>query len=171
MFYKCDNGHIYKKREKVNDYLKCTPWVSGEDRRVNEEFIQEHQGKRMKEHAALFEINEQWRNTTFHWKHNNKKYEARGEGLSHSPWHTWHHSRRYKDYKGVERLSEWDEKWKLASYQGKLVWVNPNTQYFPQMWYTQFKDYNTEPSYCDRGGWTNIKCVKGVYCVTDKEYI
>ena len=195
-YFKCNDGSIYKKRDRVNDYLKCTPWKEGEDRRKSWDDLVKLEAKELPTHKATEEINNIWRATTWKWKHGNKKYETRGfcaerewksveSELSSGKkrqykWlqyqdvmklckpHEFTTYHRWTDRDGNIQVTKWVHRYFLVCYQGRIRWVTVD-QYFPQCELYEFEDINKEPR--TMVGWTNINCVRPIYCVTDKEYI
>lgn len=192
IYYKTADNKIYKYNSENDYFLLCTPWKTGEDRRKKRTEL--NNPVKINKHVAVHEINEIWRNTKFSWVHAGKKYETRGtiyddktldthtwefNGKSHTyntvsynnlfklcqP-HIFKHT--YKNKNNVEQSYEYT--YYLVCYQGKLVWVQ-NTQYIPQVCYYKFEAIDKEPRYTSYTGWTNINCIKPVFCITDKKYI
>lgn len=188
-YYKTPDGRIFKYNVENDYFLLCTPWEKGEDRRKKHVDIPD--AVKYNKHKAVQEINEIWRNTAFKWEHNGKKFETRGTMYDEKIITTEHwefngrkHSYNVTNYKGLfslcpEHKFTYPYKFRgetkygtdiyyLCMYQGKLVWVQ-KTQYIPQVYYYKFEGIDVLPKI--RVGWTNINCLRPVFCITDKKYI
>lgn len=195
-YYKTEDGNIYKYNSNKKYFLLCTPWKNGEDRRKNIDEL--NNPVSYNKHKAVFEINEAWRKTNFKWHYNGKTYETRGMvfddviihtktvnySWSKKPYemswkeytklfkickpHVWHHVRDWKDKNNMMHHHEYDDTYYLVMYQGKLIWVQVS-QYIPQIYFYEFEGIDVEPK--KWGGWTNIKCIRPIYCITDKTFM
>ena len=111
-FKNIETGHIYKEAgDKFGyQYLKVTPWETGEDRRTNINELKklELEGKVVKIPFAKAreELNAIWNNTDRYWEHDGKEYCSLSnvnlfEYRTMPPGHSWDH--KWKDMQGNER--------------------------------------------------------------------
>ena len=169
MYFKTDDNKIYKYNREKDYYLLCTPSEKGEDRRKHKSELVNL--KPYNTNKATFEINEIWRNTPVKWEFNGKKFEACGWVYEEK--HGWNYTKVFELCKphvwtSVYKNREYHDTYFLVIYHGKLVWIQ-SSHYFPNLYYYKFEGIDKKPSRMI--GWTNIKCVRPVFCVTDKCYI
>jgi hypothetical protein len=168
-FKNIETGHIYKEAgDKFGyQYLKVTPWETGEDRRTNINELKklELEGKVVKIPFAKAreELNTIWNNTDRFWVHDNKECRVLSnvnllEYRTMPPGHSW--ERKWKDMQGNEHTDTWT--WYLVMFQGKLYWTL-RTQYYPQQEIVHFKGFDIEPDFEHGGQWTNAKNLHPVY--------
>ena len=168
-FKNIETGHIYKEAgDKFGfQYLKVTPWKTGEDRRTNINELKklELEGKvvQMSFAKACEELNTIWNNISRFWEYDGKEYRTiKGvnllEYLTMPPGHSW--DDKWKDMQGEEHITTWT--WYLVMYQGKLYWTL-RSQYYPQQEIVRFKGLDVEPRFEHGGQWTNAKNLHPVY--------
>lgn len=168
-FKNIETGDIYKESgDKFGyQYLKVTPWETGEDRRTNINALKklELEGKVIKLPFAKAreELNLVWNNTDRHWCHEGKEYKTLADVSLYGyktmpPAHSWEH--KWKDMQGNEHTTTY--KWYLVMFQGKLYWTL-RTQYYPQQEIIHFNGLDIEPNFNHGGQWTNAKNLHLIY--------
>ena len=174
-FKNIETGHIYKEAgDKFGyQYLKVTPWETGEDRRTNINELKklELEGKVVKIPFAKAreELNTIWNNTDRFWVHDNKECRVLSnvnllEYRTMPPGHSW--DCKWKDMQGNEHTDTWT--WYLVMFQGKLYWTL-RTQYYPQQEIVHFKGLDIEPHFNHGGQWTNAKNLHPVYVKNEND--
>lgn len=165
IFFKASDGAIYKTTEKPY-VLLMTPSKKDSDRRIGWDVFSQIDVVRINKNVANKEINEAWRKTPQKWEHNGLKFTATDEPfLENAPIHDFPST--YTDKNGVEHTMH--DYYRVGMYRGQIVWVGCGGQYLPQLYFFKFEALNKQPR--SFHSWTNVKCIKPIFCNTKGIYV
>ena len=161
------NNHIYKWVESKGYYLKLTPWEDGEDRRVLENNIGEHD--RISYNSAMESLNTIWNNTTRSWRFEGENYKVLSNhnpslgannlnSLHHAPDHDF--PVEWIDRNCEVKISH--DVYKLCFYQGKIFWAKIS-QYYPRIILIKFEGINIPPKWSNHTRWANFKHCRPIF--------
>lgn len=162
-YIKTNAGDIYKLTKDPTVYLKVSPYIQGEDRRISSdvltEMINNGTAVYISKANAREEVNTLWRNTTFEWVFKDNQYKSEGNVQDVKlPVHEW--TKTYKNRN--DELVEYKVSWHLCMCHGQIFWFQ-YTCYYPQVQIVKFEGLDKEPSYFNTLKWTNIKNLRPIY--------
>lgn len=148
-------GNYYKKME--NHYLKLSPSKPNEDRRYNNFIIKRNVNKRVVREL----IHKQYAETRQRWTYLGEDYEA-NKCMKDYP-DNWQWVKNNLPLHSDPNLPSYELRWNVFSYNGKLVYVDIFTQYFPRCFMLDLKG--------EYAGWTTFHWLKPVYNLSANKWI
>ena len=175
-YVKDKHDNVYKNLNKKGHYLKITPWIDGEDRRINvfeiESLVKSGKLTAIERTDALCAANKRWHTDERSWEFNGQTFCVEAidgkdtEKALKAPMHTF-----VTKYKGADgKDHSFDRRYRIGMLKGDMVWWE-GTGNFPQVCVYRFISIDEEPKFDNGFCYVNARHIKPIMNKYTRKYI